>query len=122
MQLIFVLFLVAFLQAAMAEVSVVGSPETIYDKYPKLHIKGEGFNVDDADIELEISASNAAPLKKDKDYTIKADKDGQGLLLTLLAGRRYVIPENIPLLICIELIYMEFLTSDVLFAGFKFLL
>ena len=105
MQLIFVLFLVAFLQAAMAEVSVVGSPETIYDKYPKLHIKGEGFNVDDADIELEISASNAAPLKKDKDYTIKTDKDGQGLLLTLLAGRRYVIPENISLLICIELIY-----------------
>lgn len=114
MQLILVLFLAAFLQASLAEVTVVGSPETLYDKYPKLHIKGGGFDVDESDIELEISAANAPPLKKDKDYTIKKDKDGQGLLLTLLAGRRYVIYVLASLLICIEPLGTGCLHFDVL--------
>ena len=74
---------------AFGEVSVTGAPQTIYDRSPKIRLKGSGFDAEDHDITLEISASGQPPLKVDKDFTLTKDDDGEGVLLKLVAGRRY---------------------------------
>lgn len=75
---------------AFGEVSVTGAPQTIYDRSPKIRLKGSGFDAEDHDITLEISASGQPPLKVDKDFTLTKDDDGEGVLLKLVAGRRWV--------------------------------
>jgi len=58
-----------YLCGTLAEVTIlVPQPQTIYDRSPKLRIKGSGFDVEDHDITLEISASGQAPLKGGKDF------------------------------------------------------
>jgi len=82
--------LLAVLQYVIAEVTVVGSPQVIYDRSPKIRLKGSGFDAEDHDITLEIGASGVPPLKVDKDFTVTKDDDGEGVVLRLVAGRKYV--------------------------------
>jgi len=79
---------VALLQTVLAEVTLVGSPQVIYDRSPKIRLKGSGFDADDHDIKLEISASGQAPLKIGKDFSLTKDEDGEGIILKLMAGRK----------------------------------
>ena len=71
---------------AWAEVSILTSVQTLYDKSPKLRIKGSGFDADEHSILLELSARGQPSLKLDKDYLIT--KDDNGLLLKLLPNRK----------------------------------
>ena len=72
--------------AVIAEVTVLSGVQTLYDKSPKLRIKGTGFDGDEHHIFLDMGASGQTPLKLDKDYIIT--KDDEGLILKLLTGRK----------------------------------
>jgi hypothetical protein len=81
--------LLAFLvlcQTILAEVTVLKVVQTIYDRSPKLRIRGSGFDADEHSIILELSASGQSSLKADKDYLITKDDDG--VILKLLSARR----------------------------------
>lgn len=72
-----------------AEVTVLRTAQYIYDKSPKLRIKGSGFDVDDHDIILELAANGQSNLQVDKDFMISKDGDGDGLILKLLGNRKW---------------------------------
>ena len=72
----------------VAEVAVVTKVQTIYDRSPKIRIKGTGFDADEDDIILKLSAIGEDSLKKDKDYIIAKDDHGDGIILKLLGQRR----------------------------------
>ena len=73
----------------LGEVTVLKSVQTIYDRSPKLRIKGTGFDAEDHDIVLELGAVGQPSLRSDKDYLISKDADGDGIILKLLSARRY---------------------------------
>jgi hypothetical protein len=75
-----------------AEVTVLKVVQTIYDRSPKLRIKGSGFDADDHDITLDISAPGQDSLRADKDFLITKDDDG--IILKLLSARRWVQLDN----------------------------
>mmetsp|Transcript_19026 Transcript_19026/g.19155 ORF Transcript_19026/g.19155 Transcript_19026/m.19155 type:complete len:925 (-) Transcript_19026:246-3020(-) len=81
-----------------AEVTILqGQVQTIYDRSPKLRIKGSGFDAEDHDITLELSASGQSSLRVNKDFTITKDEQGEGIVLKLLSNRRWVnLDERIP--------------------------
>ena len=82
-----VLILINFYNV-LAEVTVFKSVQVIYDKSPKLRLKGSGFDANDYDIILELGAQNQPTLRVDKDYLITKDADGDGLILKLLGNRK----------------------------------
>ena len=69
-----------------AEVTILKNVQTIYDRSPKLRIRGSGFDADEHSIILELAASGQTALRLDKDFLITKDDDG--LLLKLLSGRK----------------------------------
>jgi len=76
---------------AVAEVTILqGQVQTVYDRSPKLRIKGSGFDAEDHDISLDISAVGQSSLKVNKDFTITKDDQGEGIILKLLSNRRWV--------------------------------
>jgi hypothetical protein len=81
-----ILFVLSLISFVASEVTVLKSVQTLYDRSPKLRIKGSGFDADEHSIILEIGARGATPLKIDKDFLITKDDDG--LILKLLSGRR----------------------------------
>ena len=81
--------LTSWFSCVLSEVTVLKIVQVIYDKSPKLRIRGSGFDADDHDIVLELGASNSPALKADKDYLVSKDADGDGLILKLLGNRRY---------------------------------
>ena len=83
--LLVVLQLVLFVAA---EVTVLRTTQYIYDKSPKLRIRGSGFDANDHDILLELGVSGQDPLAVDKDFMITKDADGDGLILKLLGNRK----------------------------------
>ena len=85
---IFSLLLTSWIAAVFSEVTVLKTVQTIYDKSPKLRIRGSGFDADDHDIILELGASGQPSLKVDKDFLISKDNDGDGLILKLLGNRK----------------------------------
>lgn len=85
---VFSLLLTSWLSTVFSEVTVLKVVQTIYDKSPKLRIRGSGFDADDHDIILELGASGQPSLKVDKDYLISKDNDGDGLILKLLGNRK----------------------------------
>jgi len=87
---IFLFAVLALLHTVIAEVTLVGNPQVIYDRSPKIRLKGSGFDADDHDIKLEMSAAGLPPLKVGKDFSLTKDEDGEGVILKLMAGRRYV--------------------------------
>eukprot|EP01040_Poterioochromonas_malhamensis_P000591 gene591-631_t len=80
---------VLFITQVVAEVTVLKATQYIYDKSPKLRIRGSGFDVDEHDITLELNANGQPPLVADKDFLLTKDTDGDGLILKLLGNRRW---------------------------------
>ena len=76
----------SFLQLLVSEVTIVQQVQTIYDRAPKLRIKGVGFDVDEHDITIEISASGEESLRMDKDFILSKADDG--IVLKLLSSRK----------------------------------
>jgi len=72
-----------------AEVTVLQVNQVIYDKSPKLRIRGTGFDAEDHDIQLELGMTGAEPLRIDKDYLVTKDQDNDGIILKLLGNRRW---------------------------------
>ena len=77
-----------FWSACVSAEVTVQVVQTIYDKSPKLRIRGTGFGAEDHDILLELGATDQ-PLLLNRDYLISKDGDGDGLILKLLGNRRY---------------------------------
>lgn len=88
MYVIVATFLLAAAMKVAAEVTVVTKVQTIYDRSPKIRIKGTGFDANEDDIFLKLSAIGEDSLKKDKDYIIAKDEHGDGIILKLLGQRR----------------------------------
>jgi hypothetical protein len=84
-QLFLLLSLFSF-KTILGEVTIVQQVQTIYDRAPKLRIKGVGFDVDEHDITLEMSASGEEPLRMDKDFILSKSDDG--IILKLLSSRK----------------------------------
>jgi len=76
----------ACLVAVIAEVTVLRSVSSIYDRSPKLRIRGTGFDADEHNIILDLSVTGQASLRADKDFLITKDDDG--IILKLLSARR----------------------------------
>ncbi len=76
------------LSSLLAEVTVLKQVQVIYDKSPKLRIRGSGFDVDEHKISLVLGAQGLPPLVMDKDYLVNVDEDGDGLILKLLSNRK----------------------------------
>ena len=80
--------LLCTLQLIIAEVTVLKTVQVIYDKSPKLRIRGSGFDAQDHDIKLDIGATGQPSLIADKDFMITKDADGDGIILKLLGNRK----------------------------------
>lgn len=89
MMILFILIATSLILSAIAEVTVLRVVQTIYDKSPKLRIRGSGFDAPE-DLSLELAAAGEANLLAGKDYSITADDDGDGLILKLLENRKWV--------------------------------
>lgn len=74
---------------ALAEVTVLKTVQTVYDKSPKIRIRGSGFDAEDHNIVLTIGATGQDPLKVDKDFMISKDADGDGIILKLIGKRKW---------------------------------
>jgi hypothetical protein len=85
-QLFLLLSLFSFPFSVRSEVTIVQQVQKIYDRGPKLRIKGVGFDVDEHDITLELSASGEESLRRDKDYILSKLQDG--IILKLLSSRK----------------------------------
>jgi hypothetical protein len=70
----------------LAEVTVLNGVQVLYDRSPKLRIRGTGFDADEHSILLDLAAPGEDSLRIDKDYLITKDDDG--LILKLLSARR----------------------------------
>ena len=75
MNIVFVLLL-ACVSAVLAEVTVLKAVQTIYDRSPKLRIKGSGFDADEHSLILDLAATGQPSLRVDKDFLITKDDDG----------------------------------------------
>lgn len=94
MRFLNVAVLFASLCASLAEVTVLKNVQTIYDRSPKLRIRGSGFDADEHSIILEMSATGQPSLRVDKDFLITKDDDG--LILKLLSARRLTLDDVFP--------------------------
>ena len=83
---IVVVLLLASVCAIFAEVTVLKAVQTIYDRSPKLRIKGTGFDADEHSLILDLAATGQTSLRVDKDFLITKDDDG--LILKLLSARK----------------------------------
>ena len=84
-----VLLFLCMLVVACAEVTILKSVAYLYDRSPKLRIRGDGFEaVSEHDIILEIGSTGGTPLRMDKDYLLSKDPDGDGIILKLLSARK----------------------------------
>ena len=69
------------------ELIILKYVQTVYDKSPKIRIKGSGFDADPQDILLTLYVTGQPPLKGgSKDFSITKDDDG--IILRLTSGRR----------------------------------
>ena len=84
--MIWALLLVSF-NVTIAELKVLRVVTDIYDQTPKFYITGSGFDADDHDIILELSATDELPLTR-KDFVLQ--KNENGLILRLSGSRRFV--------------------------------
>lgn len=90
-QMFFFLALLALTCAASlaaAEVVVYEYPQTIYNRYPTIRVRGFGFPSNASDIVLELSAPNQPPLTVGAQYVVIVDHEGDGLVLVLRNGQR----------------------------------
>jgi hypothetical protein len=71
-----------------AEITIVAQVQTIYDRSPKLRLKGVGFDAEDHDISIVLSAAGEEPLRQEKDFMLSKVDDG--IVLKLLTGRKWV--------------------------------
>lgn len=72
----------------LSEVTVLTKVQILYDKSPKLRIRGSGFDAEDKDILLEIGSTGRPSLVAGKDYALTGDEDGDGVILKLLTNKR----------------------------------
>lgn len=75
--------------AVLGSVIVLRSTNGLYDRAPKLLIRGAGFPTDPNDIFLEISISGSPSLVRNVDYTLTTSEDG--LILDLQSDARCVV-------------------------------
>eukprot|EP01040_Poterioochromonas_malhamensis_P024690 gene24690-30601_t len=84
MQIFTALIFLQLVAVLLAEVTVLKTNQYIYDKSPKLRIRGTGFDAEDHDIILEVGVSGQPNLSVDRDFTISKDPGGEEVVLQLL--------------------------------------
>ena len=89
MQSIMILFILiaasCMMLSAVGEVTVLKSVQTIYDKSPKLRIRGSGFDNPD-DILLDLAAGGETSLVAGKDYSVRSGVECGAVQCSLCYG------------------------------------
>ena len=80
------LFFSSFLSFINCEITIVQQVQTIYDRAPKLRIKGVGFDADEHEISVDLAANGEENLRMDKDFMLSKVEDG--IILKLLSARK----------------------------------
>ena len=75
------------LNFVVAEITILRVVQTIYDRAPKLRIKGSGFDVEASAISLGFASGGGSTLTPGKDFSLLKDDDG--LILKIFANRRF---------------------------------
>jgi hypothetical protein len=82
------LALICCMQLILSEVTVLKQVQVIYDRSPKIRIRGSGFDAEDHDIRLSVGAVGQPALTIDKDFLVTKDPDGDGCVLKLIGNRK----------------------------------
>ncbi|KAJ1428075.1 hypothetical protein B484DRAFT_450036 [Ochromonadaceae sp. CCMP2298] len=78
------------LHFVLAEVTVLKQVQTIYDRTPKIRIRGSGFEAEEADTKIDVGAIGQKSLVLNTDFTLSKDPDGDGIILKLTEDRTWV--------------------------------
>lgn len=87
--LLLVACLLLVVHVVLAEFTVLKYVTTLYDRSPKLRIRGSGFTASSNDTRVTIGTSGGASLVLNEDFTILKDEGAtDGIVLKLMSNKR----------------------------------
>jgi hypothetical protein len=88
--------LLLVVHVVLADVTVLKYVTVLYDRSPKLRIRGSGFTASSNDTRVTIGTSGGASLVLNEDITILKDEGiTDGIVLKLMNNKRYESYENL---------------------------
>jgi hypothetical protein len=87
--LLLVACLLLVVHVVLAEFTVLKYVTTLYDRSPKLRIRGSGFTASSNDTRVTIGTSGGASLVLNEDFSILKDEGAtDGIVLKLMSNKR----------------------------------
>lgn len=81
--------LLLVVHVVLADVTVLKFVTVLYDRSPKLRIRGSGFTASSNDTRVTIGTSGGESLVLNEDFTIMKDDDiTDGIVLKLMSNKR----------------------------------
>ena len=88
--------LLLVVHVVLADVTVLKYVTFLYDRSPKLRIRGSGFTASSNDTRVTIGTRGGASLVLNEDFTILKDEGiTDGIVLKLMNNKRYESYENL---------------------------
>ena len=88
--------LLLVVHVVLADVTVLKYVTVLYDRSPKLRIRGSGFTASSNDTRVTIGTRGGASLVLNEDFTILKDEGiTDGIVLKLMNNKRYESYENL---------------------------
>lgn len=87
-KLLYFTFLCQYFNFILSEITIVQQVQTIYDRAPKLRIRGVGFDAPEGEISIDLAANGEDPLRMGKDFILSKPDDSDGIILKLLGSRK----------------------------------
>ena len=88
--------LLLVVHVVLADVTVLKYVTVLYDRSPKLRIRGSGFTASSNDTRVTIGTRDGASLVLNEDFTISKDEGiTDGIVLKLMNNKRYESYENL---------------------------
>ena len=88
--------LLLVVHVVLADVTVLKYVTVLYDRSPKLRIRGSGFTASSNDTRVTIGTRDGASLVLNEDFTISKDEGiTDGIVLKLMNNKRYESHENL---------------------------
>lgn len=98
MQLLVILVALVLLGAVFAEITILKNVQVLYDRSPKIRIKGSGFG-DGSKVLLSLSSAGGKPLVQDEDFNIidTTKPNDAGITLRLKPSKKWVdLQDRVP--------------------------
>ena len=88
--------LLLVVHVVLADVTVLKYVTVLYDRSPKLRIRGSGFTASSNDTRVTIGTRDGASLVLNEDFTISKEEGIiDGIVLKLMNNKRYESYENL---------------------------